>query len=446
MEPNNHVYELSDKQQLAYMALHSTKSPFNRVLFGGAAGGGKSLLGCIFEITRRLDYPETRGFIGRKVRQDLMKSTFKTFTQVYNKIAFPRIGPMKYNGQTDTVFFPNGSEIQFLHLEESPNDPEFQRLGSYEFTDGFIDEVGECSKNAIDVIYSRIRHNLINDKKALLLASNPSYGWLKDTWVSKPDGTKIELPYNWKYIQAKVSDNPDVKFRDEYIRTLQEMPEYHRLRLLDGDWDYQVNNAPYYPQWSANFIVPKLEYNPNKPLLLSFDFNYSPCTAVLIQAFDGYLNCMKVIQAEGGTMPLIKAIKDYLNLIGWKGSYRVTGDSSGHKRDTRSGVETDYMLIQKEMKIPDGWISYNQRSNMALDRSRDLINLGFHLGIIRISREGCPELIQDLNIAKPLNDKTAEFKKDRDRYKLDVLDAFRYGFHHFIKSDDDCRNFNKFNI
>ena len=53
------------------------------------------------------------------------------------------------------------------------------------------------------------------------------------------------------------------------------------------------------------------------------------------------------------------------------------------------------------MKIPDGWISYNQRSNMALDRSRDLINLGFHLGIIRISREGCSELIQDLNIAKP---------------------------------------------
>ena len=82
-------------------------------MFGGAAGGGKSLLGCIFEITRRLDYSETRGFIGRKVRQDLMKSTFKTFTQVYNKIAFPRIGVMKYNGQTDTVFFLMDQKYNF---------------------------------------------------------------------------------------------------------------------------------------------------------------------------------------------------------------------------------------------------------------------------------------------------------------------------------------------
>jgi hypothetical protein len=435
------AYHLSYKQQLAFTALHEPESPYTRVLYGGAAGGGKSVLGCAFQAVRRLEYPETRGFIGRKVRQDLIKSTFKTFQQVYNKIAFPRIGAMKYNGQTDTVFFPNGSEIQFLHLEETPSDPEFQRLGSYEFTDGFIDEVGECSKNAIDVIYSRIRHNLINDKKALLLASNPSYGWLKDTWVSKPDGTKIILPYNWKYIQAKVSDNPDVKFRDEYIRTLEEMPEYHRLRLLDGDWDYQINDAPYYPQYTHSCIVDKIDFNPNVPILLSFDFNYSPCTVTLLQGHSGFINAVKVIQAEGGTIPLCDKILEYLKLIGWNGSLRVTGDSTGHKRDTRSGVSTDFSQIQSKMNIPQGWINYNNRSNTHLDRSRDLINLCFHLDLIRISREGCPELIQDLNIAKPLNDKTAEFKKDRDRYKMDVLDSWRYGIHNFITDDNEARIF-----
>lgn len=438
---NDIAYKLSHKQQLAYTALHEPESKYTRVLYGGAAGGGKTLLGCIFQITRRLDYPETRGVIGRKVRSDLLNSTYKTFQQVYKKLAYPRIGKMKYNGQTNTVYFPNGSEIQFLYLEEKPNDPEFQWLGSYEFTDGFVDEVGECSKNAIDVLYSRIRHNLINDKQALLLASNPAYGWLKDTWVTKPDGTKIILPSKWKYIQAKVTDNPDKSFRDKYIATLEEMPEYHRLRLLDGDWDYQINDAPYYPQYTPVCIVESIPFDKNAPLLLSFDFNYSPCTVTLLQAHSGYINAIKVMQMEGGTIPLCNKITEYLKLMGWNGSLRVTGDASGHKRDTRSGVSTDFSQIQQTLNIPQGWINYNNKSNTHLDRSRDLINLCFHLDIIRISREGCPELIQDLNIAKPLNDKTAEFKKDRDRYKLDVLDSWRYGIHNFITDDNEARIF-----
>lgn len=436
------VYKLSEKQELAYYALHLPESQYTRVLYGGAAGGGKTLLGCIFEITRRMEYPNTRGFIARKTRESLMASTFKTFQQVYAKLAYPRIGAMRYNGQSNTVYFPNGSEIQFLYLVEVPGDPEFQRLGSYEFTDGFIDEVGEVSENAVDIAYSRIRYNLINNKKALLLASNPAYGWLKNKWVESSNGVKAILPSKWKYIQAKVMDNPDEAFRNEYISTLNELPEIHRLRLLDGDWNYQINDAPYYPQYDANSIFDLLDFNPDKFILISCDFNYSPATAVLIQAYDGCINYLKVIQAEGGTIPLGEKLIEYFKNIGWKGSYRLTGDSSGHKRDTRSGVATDYSQLSKLLNLPAGWVNHNNRSNTALDRSRDLINLGFHSKIIRISRFGCPELIQDLNIAKPLNEKTSEFKKDRDRYKMDVLDAARYGYHYYIKTDNDVRIFN----
>lgn len=441
----NEVYKLSEKQQLAYFALHLKESPYTRVLYGGAAGGGKTLLGCIFQLTRRLDYPETRGAIGRKYREDLMGSTFKTFQQVYHKLAYPRIGPMKYNGQTNMVSFPNGSEIKFMYLVEKPGDPEFNRFGSTEYTDAFVDEAVECSESSINVLYTRIRHNLINDKEALLLTSNPGYGWLKNNWIEDPSGVKAVLPEKWKYIQAKVTDNPDTKFRDKYIETLSELPEYHRLRLLDGDWNYQINDSPYYPEYNINCIVDNLEFRPDKPIIIACDFNYSPGTAVLLQNYEGYINFIKVLQADGGTINVANKLLDYFNIIDWKGSFRLTGDSSGHKRDTRAGVETDYKILMKALKIPEGWVNYTNRSNMALDRSRDLMNLAFYNKIIRISRNGCPELIQDLNIAKPLNDKTAEFKKDRERYKMDVLDAARYGFHYIIKNDQDVRMFKQIN-
>jgi len=69
---------LSEKQQLAYYALHLANSPIEEVLYGGAAFGGKTLLGSIFQLSRRIQYPNTRGFIARENHTDLINSTFKT--------------------------------------------------------------------------------------------------------------------------------------------------------------------------------------------------------------------------------------------------------------------------------------------------------------------------------------------------------------------------------
>lgn len=398
-----------------------------------------SILGCLFQISRRLQYPETRGLIGRKQHSDLMKSTFKTFVKVYNQLAYPTIGELKYNGQSNTVRFPNGSEILFLDLAEAPGDPEFQRLGSFELTDSFVDECGECSKNAIDVLYSRIRHNLINEKPAMLLCSNPSYGWLKDNWISKK-GVPVELPPKWKYIQAKVNDNPDKEFVKQYIETLNEMPLYHRLRLLDGSWDYQVNESMYYTSFNPDIVFKTgLQYDVNYPLLLAFDFNYDPCTVVLMQnikRLGGRIRAIKEIQVQGGTLNLIKEIKLHLNKINWNGVISVTGDSSGHKRTSAAGVITDFEQIRRGLEIPQAWINYDNRSNMSLDSSRDLLNGAFHYDMIEIDSIECPQLAIDLQIAKPKNG-TNEFVKDRDQFKLDCLDAFRYGFHISVKTNDD---------
>lgn len=422
------MIKLSEKQETAFGLLHYAKSPITRVLYGGAAGGGKTYLGCIFQITRRLMYPNTRGFIARKVHSDLMKSTYKTFVKTYNEIAFPRIGELKYNGQTNTVTFPNGSEILFLHLAGSPSDPEFQSLGSFEFTDGFIDEAGEVSQNAVDVLYSRIRHNLINEKPALLLASNPTYGWLKTMWI-KHEGKEVVLPHKWHYVRAVVQDNPDKTFVDNYVSTLSELPEYHRNRLLLGDWDYQTNDSNYYPEFSERCIYDKIGIMANIPILISFDFNYDPTVCLIMQndrLSRSGLNVIKEFSVKGGTRVLCQEVRKYLDQHNINNIIKVTGDSSGHNKSTVSGVQTDFNIIQEVFKLPKSFINYRNNVNMRHDLTRDLINEALHHEVIKISRSGCPELIQDLNKAKA--DLTGKkLLKDRERYKMDIHDAFKYG-------------------
>ena len=57
-------------------ALHllAVDSPVELVLYGGAAGSGKSFLGCAWQIWRRIKYPGTRGLIGRSKLDTLKKN------------------------------------------------------------------------------------------------------------------------------------------------------------------------------------------------------------------------------------------------------------------------------------------------------------------------------------------------------------------------------------
>ena len=54
----------------------------NEVLFGGAAGGGKSFVGCSWLIILALKYPKTRYLIGRSKLDTLKKTTLNTFFEV----------------------------------------------------------------------------------------------------------------------------------------------------------------------------------------------------------------------------------------------------------------------------------------------------------------------------------------------------------------------------
>ena len=74
---------LHDRQLAAMSFLCDSYT--EEVLFGGAAGGGKSFIGCEWLLWCCLAYPRTRWFIGRKHLSEVRKSTVVTMNKVLKK-------------------------------------------------------------------------------------------------------------------------------------------------------------------------------------------------------------------------------------------------------------------------------------------------------------------------------------------------------------------------
>lgn len=227
--------ELSEKQSQALEKL--LDSTTRTVVFGGSAGGGKSWLGCAWLIIMAITYPYTKWFIGREELKRLVDSTYVTFIKVSNSMRVT--GQWTYDAQKHVVKFKNGSMINFISMEYAPRDPLFERLGSTEYTGGFIEEAGEIHFNAFDTIKSRTgRH--YNDEYGLLptilITCNPKKNWLY-TMFYKPHKAGM-LGTDSCFIQSLVTDNP--KISKEYIYNLENLKnEVQKQRLLYGVWEYE---------------------------------------------------------------------------------------------------------------------------------------------------------------------------------------------------------------
>lgn len=204
------------------------------VLYGGAAGGGKSALGNIWLAVNCLKYEGSRWVMGRSKLKTLKETTLATFFDITS--AFNWSGLYEYKSQSGVIKWSNGSEILLRDLFAYPSDPEFDSLGSLEITGAFVDECSQITHKAKSILRSRIRYKL--DEFGLipkmLMTCNPSKNWVHSEFY-KPykDGS---LSGDRAFVPALVSDNPYLP--ESYIDSLHRLPEASRQRLLYGNFDY----------------------------------------------------------------------------------------------------------------------------------------------------------------------------------------------------------------
>ena len=325
------------------------------VLYGGAAGGGKTWFGCMWQIRRRLDYPGTRGAIGRDQLKRLKRTTLKTFFDVWAEFWQHNAEgvKMQYAEHSGGIRFSNGSEIVLLDLHQYPTDPDFTALGSLEITDAFVDEVTEVTEKAVQILSSRIRYRLdalpIREPK-MLLAGNPAHNWVKFRYVRDEEGEPVTLPPHRAFIPALLSDNPDPEFRRIYGKQLEQLGHYDRARLLEGDWDAVAREGgEAFYSFDPERHVQDVYYLDDVPVAhLSFDQNVVPYITLLaaqvryldtgeteIRIFKEF--CLK--HPRNTTRAVCEAF-----LVEYGERTRevfIYGDASGSKRDTRE-ARSDY--------------------------------------------------------------------------------------------------------
>jgi len=196
----------------------------------------KSFTGCLWQIKRRLQYKGSRGFLARARLKDLKASTLLTFFEVCGLLGLRMGVDFKYNAQTGVIIFSNGSEEYLKDLFFYPSDPDFVSLGSTEYTDGFIDEMGDIGFEAYDIIRSRVRFKL--DEFGLIpkiaMGSNPCKTFIYGEFYKKWRDNELE-PYKI-YVHASVYDNPFIS--GHYINNLKKLSTKNRERLLNGNWEY----------------------------------------------------------------------------------------------------------------------------------------------------------------------------------------------------------------
>jgi phage terminase large subunit len=219
-------------EALDYLQDNTTKS----VLFGGGAGGGKSALGCYWQLKQRLRYPGTRGLIGRATLKTLKETTLVTLFEVAHRQGLIAGKHYRYNGQSNQIEFLNGSVILLKDLFQYPSDPNFDELGSLEITDCFIDEANQVSEKARNIVQSRIRFKL--DENGLIPKSlytcNPAKNWTySDYYIKSKENL---LPPEHKFIQALLTDNEHIS--EHYRENLLMLDENSKQRLLYGNWEY----------------------------------------------------------------------------------------------------------------------------------------------------------------------------------------------------------------
>jgi phage terminase large subunit len=229
--------QLIPKQSKAVYYLKDNKT--EEIIYGGAAGGGKSALGCLWLIEQCQTYPGSRWLMGRAKLKTLKETTLNTFFELASRLKIS--DQFNFNAQQGIIYWNNGSEIILKDLFLYPSDPEFDQLGSLEITGAFVDEVSQVVYKAWQIVKSRIRYKLneFGLIPKILGSCNPTKKWVYKEFY-KPFKEK-SIRKDRAFVQALPTDNPHLP--ESYLKSLLGLDETSKQRLYYGNWEFDDDPA-----------------------------------------------------------------------------------------------------------------------------------------------------------------------------------------------------------
>lgn len=267
------------KQQKMFIAANDRN--VDEVLYGGAAGGGKTYAQCVDALLYAIKYPASHQIIFRRTFVELELSVIRESMRLY-----PRPPHAKYNASAHRWTFYNGSVIEFGYLAHEGDETNYQGA---EFDVVRFDEATTMTWEQIDYLRSRIR-GTAQYPRLMKLTTNPGnvgHTAIKGRYVTPaPPGQIFKGGDDTRrlFIPARVYDNLALMDTDpKYVKRLEAMADENARRaLLLGDWD--VWAGQYYPEFSRDLHVIEpfnIEFkSPGVKLYRSLDYGLDCCACL----------------------------------------------------------------------------------------------------------------------------------------------------------------------
>jgi phage terminase large subunit len=245
--------KLSRKQSIALNLLEDPQVV--ELDYGGAAGGAKSWTVALWMVIQCRQYEGIRIGLGRKELSRLKQTTLVTLVREVHPILGITDKDFRFKGDSNTLIYENGSEIQLFDLAYQPSDPDFDTLGSLNLTHVVIEEVGEIMEKAKEVFGSR-KDRFLNQQYGitgkLVMTQNPSQNFTRRQFFNPYQELGGGDYQKWKIGSVFIDDKEMDAYRvfvkslpidniflsKNYIETLKRLPMKERKRLYEGNWDY----------------------------------------------------------------------------------------------------------------------------------------------------------------------------------------------------------------
>lgn len=277
-------------------------APEQEVLYGGAAGGGKTY-GLLADPMRYFDNKNYNGLILRRTNDELRELIWKS-QEIY-PIAFPGARWAEKKSQWN---FPSGARLWLTYLER---EEDVLRYQGQAFSYIAFDELTQhATPFAWNYMRSRLRTTDSTLPVFMRATSNPGgpgHSWVKRMFIDPspanksfvatdidtgkpllyPEGhAKAGQPlFSRRFIPATLKDNPYLYNEGAYEANLLSLPEMQRRQLLEGDW--AIADGAAFPEFRVStHVIDPYDIPSNWRRFRSCDYGYSSHSAVHWFAID----------------------------------------------------------------------------------------------------------------------------------------------------------------
>ncbi len=214
----------------------------DEILYGGAAGGGKSKA-CVMEaLMLCLEHKGTHAYLFRRSYPELRDTLIAEAQR-----SIPRLLG-SYSASTHDFSLINGSCLHFRYCSGMNDVTRYQGVEIHWL---FIDELTHFEKGVFDYLKTRLRApDYLNIKPKVRCTTNPGgvgHGWVKAYFIDGKEPFEVHQKHIFstvlnktetrtiQYIPAYATDNPHIS--QDYIFELEQKPDKLKKALLLGLWD-----------------------------------------------------------------------------------------------------------------------------------------------------------------------------------------------------------------